>query len=362
MAAGQDGRVDTTALREELDVVQTRFADSKRELRKVAEALRLSARETMRADVVELYTESLQALGINDMTHLDLVTVARTLRMRTIPNADSFWRAIVERRRKEQLGNVPEKRLGINKERDEAFARRVGVTTVRTLHQGPFSTTPRTSSPTVLKPVKSSGSRGAFYVSDKYLFSIADSRTVADWDELEQLARKQLRIKDLDDVKWQSQELVTLHEKPAPDLKFYCFYGEIGAVLEAHRYPSPRYAYFDGLLRPINFRVDAKSGFSDMSETSISKGDIDDRKVDIARRLSQEIPAPFMRIDFLGADEDLVFCEFSSAPGMSHLLMPEHDRRLGILYHEAELRLIDDLLAGKQFDHYMEHSGRTRAS
>ncbi|WP_087004355.1 ATP-grasp fold amidoligase family protein [Brevibacterium yomogidense] len=346
------------SLRDRVGELRERSSQISDELRLLVDSLRVKSMRSDDPEALALYLEALDLTGVDDLTHQDLVAVARHHRLKMIPHSDSFWRSIVVRRRKKQLGRVPEKRLGLNKQKDERFATLTGVSTVDTLFRGKFSDIPRDNFPSVLKPVISSGSRGAFYIFEDGIFSIAGTRPVESWSELEAVARRE--VGDPESTEWELQRLVTWQGRPAPDLKFYCFYGEIGTVLEVTRHPSLHYAYFDGGLKPIAFRSDVKPKFDDLSSTSVLTGGLDEAKLDIVRRYSAEIPVPFMRIDFLNSDRDLVFCEFSSAPGLSHSLHPEHDARLGEMYHRAEMRLTDDLLAGKRFDAFMKYTGRTR--
>ncbi len=330
------------------------------ELRSLVDELRRRSSDAPNEQNVAGFLSSLDLLSADELIHPDVMAITREHGIRTIPHADSFWRSILARRRKKQLGTVPEKYLGITKDSDERFARQIGVATTQTLYRGDLSGVPRDKAPTVIKPVRSSDSRGAFYVFDEGLYSIAQSKTVADWTELEEVAEEELRGPGADPDLWELQELVTREGRPAHDLKFYCFYGEIGAVLEIARYPKPQYAYFDGDLQPINFRLNPKPSFADINDTAVMAGSLTQDKLDTVRRMSLTIPAPFMRIDFLDADQQLVFCEFSSAPGFSHALVPEHDARLGEAYHRAEIRLINDFLDGKGFDAFREFSRAPR--
>lgn len=349
MTSTDTADLEIPALRTEFRALQGAYVDATRRLKEIADFLRHASYESTDPEVLALYLEVLHTLGSDNYTHLDLAALARRHRMRDLPNVDSFWRQIVLRRRKKQLGSVPEKRLGIDKKLDTDFVQRLGIRTVTTHFRGPFSSLPLLDIPLVIKPTKSSGSRGAFYVYPDKLFSISRSITVSSWADLQALAREELELTDLDSIEWEVQSLVELEGLPAPDLKFYAFYGEIGTVLEASRYPEGVYAYFDASLKPIDFRLDQKPHFEDIDKTSVRRGLLTEDKMARVRDLSLSIPVPFMRIDFLHSDDDLVFCEFSSAPGMSHCLTPEHDERLGKLYAEAEVRLINDLLDGKSF-------------
>ena len=93
---------------------------------------------------------------------------------------------------------------------------------------------------------------------------------------------------------------------------------------------------------------------ADFSESMVAAG-LKESDIQAVKSFSKEIPVPYMRIDYLGADDGLVFCEFSSAPGQAHMIYAENQVRLGTMYHQAEMRLLHDLLNGKTFHEYMTH-------
>jgi hypothetical protein len=74
--------------------------------------------------------------------------------------------------------------------------------------------------------------------------------------------------------------------------------------------------------------------------------------LETAERISAEIPAPFLRIDFHSTGSELVFCEFTPTSGSIWSYGRETDQFLGECYLDAEARLLDDLLKGKSFDVY----------
>ncbi len=68
-----------------------------------------------------------------------------------------------------------------------------------------------------------------------------------------------------------------------------------------------------------------------------------------AERISLEIPAPFIRIDFIRRAAGLYFCEFTPRPGSVGAFNRKYDHLLGVKFHEAEARLYNDLMSGKEF-------------
>lgn len=303
-------------------------------------------------DHAELYLEAVSLLQPSQMTQHDQTAVARILK-KPLPNTDSFWVSLLERRRRKQLGFVPEKRLGLNKPNDMSFARALGVPTVATRFTGSWKDIPRDLKPGCIKPMQSSESRGVFYVFPRGVKSVHSSVECEDWGHVERLATEQLDTHP-SEVEWELQDLVTWQGSPGPDLKFYAFYGEIGAFVEVSRHDVPQYAYFDHNLTSLPFTEDGNPRMTDLRNSMTIAG-LDENDLQAVRDFSKKIPVPYMRIDYLGSDDGLVFCEFSSAPGQAHMIDTENQVRLGTMYHQAEMRLLHDLLNGKTFDEYMAH-------
>lgn len=342
---------ETADIRRELVELGRQQQEVRAKLRDLTDDLRTRSLVDPSVESESLYMSALELLGINGLTHPDITTITRLHRLKEIPHADSFWQSIVMRRRKKQLATVPEKFFGVNKDYDERFARGVGLRTPKTIYRGPLSKVPRNVSPAVLKPAVSSDSRGAFYLLEDGLFSIGKSRRLTDWSDLERLARTELGSEFSLGQEWLLQELVTMNGCPAPDIKFYMFYGSIGVILDARRYPTWKYRYFDGEWNPIESRRDLPGAAIALSD-SVPERERYASRLEVVRSVPLQIPVPFMRIDFLNGTDELVFCEMSAAPGMSHDLLPAEDRRLGRLYHEAEVRLVNDLRRGKTFSRF----------
>ena len=127
--------------------------------------------------------------------------------------------------------------------------------------------------------------------------------------------------------------------KPLPpiDLKFYCFFGEVGFVLEVERANETRYCEWlpDGRLAETG-RYEGRSfvgsGFTN-------------EQLEIAKRVSQAIPTPFMRIDFIKSKNAFSFGEFTPRPGQFSSFNKEFDRYLGECYLSAEGKVLKSLMA-----------------
>ncbi len=311
----------------------------------------------------ELYELAVANLSIDELTHVDLVAIARR-HGGPISHADSFFRSIAIRRRKKQLGPVPEKYLGIGEQQDRLFAEVLGIRTPTVFYTGTFDAIPvdlRTD--VVLKPVSLPYSRGAFYVFDETnIYSVEHSEVLTSWDELSEAIVAQFGAESLEERIWRVDELVYESDKQlARELKFYAFYGKIGLIQEVISRPfspSMQHEYFNEDLTAAVCGRDHEPRFRDKSMTITDHGGMSSEKLRAVQWISEQIPAPFMRIDCLNAESELVFVELSSAPGRADSLNDAYDKLLGRYYNEAEIRLANDLLAGKQFEAFREFSQR----
>jgi hypothetical protein len=347
-----------------LDAILDERERATRDYRLLLEYLRERAR--LSDEDAARYLRAVEAASADELIHLDLVMVARHLGQ-PLTSADSFFRSMLTRRRKKQLGHVPERLLGISKEFDEMFARALGVRTPKIRFVGPFRDIPTVDRVgTFLKPMKSSGAKGAFYLfAEDRIRSAQHHVTLTEWSDMIEMIEEEFGSSFLYDAPWQVQELIRGPDSsPARDVKFYAFYGEIGLIQEVSRHEDRLVQYFDPDGSVADCGQRHQPFFTDPSATTVDKGGLPESALAEVRELSRSIPAPFMRIDYLLGERDLVFLEMTSAPGNLHTFNDEYDRRLGQLYNEAEIRLTNDLLDGKRFDGYQrflrEHSERGR--
>ncbi|WP_280770558.1 ATP-grasp fold amidoligase family protein [Salipaludibacillus daqingensis] len=201
----------------------------------------------------------------------------------------------------------------------------------------------------VVKPVDSAGGRGVYIIySEKKIQRVKDSTIFQGYDELKYRMGKDLSNGLVKNDEWFMEELVIEHETetPARDMKFYCFYGKIGLVLEIVRSPRIQYCWWDGLGNQI---ITGK-----YEEDSFLGSGFTEKELQIALDISTEIPVPFMRVDFLKTERDFVFGEFTPKPGNYDEFDGETDRRLGQLYLDAEYRIVEDLMNGKEFSQFKD--------
>ncbi len=200
----------------------------------------------------------------------------------------------------------------------------------------------------VIKPVSGAASRGVYQVTgDGRVFEPKGERWLANWQEMIAAMQDDLAAGRVKRDRWMVERLVTEDdegEQPGRDLKFYCFYGEVGRVLEVDRWQRKVYCEWDGEGKPLDTGRYSGKRFDGQGVTA--------DELERVKALSREIPAPAIRIDFLrsaGAAYGMMFCEFTPRPGGFHLFDEETDRRMGEMYLEAEQRLVRDLLHGKRF-------------
>ena len=208
----------------------------------------------------------------------------------------------------------------------------------------------------MIKPVHGTGAKGCYLIyQDDYVVHVRDGLVLRSIDELATHAAQLMRPAENSRAhpvsdKWMIEELVLEDPDnltPGRDLKFYTFYGEVLMILEIVRNQGPnQYCYWsaDGT------RIDQPGSW----DRQQFPGDgVTREQVAEVERISREIPSPFMRIDMLKGQNELVFGEFTPSTGEYELFNEEFDRILGEAWVRAESRLLQDMLRGKRFDAFL---------
>lgn len=206
---------------------------------------------------------------------------------------------------------------------------------------------------TVVKPARGSGSLGCYLVfAEDVVVHVKDGKHLSGREEIQRHARWVLRDKSsatsASQDLWSVEELVlhdTAAHQPAIDLKFWTFYGKVAFISEINRHPETRWDFWS----PDGQRIEPPGGWKATRYEGVG---VKPEHVELVERISLEIPYPFMRIDMLLGEDELVFGEFTPRPGSSNVLTPQWDRRLGEMWGLAENRLQQDLIAGKEFSAY----------
>ncbi len=200
----------------------------------------------------------------------------------------------------------------------------------------------------VIKPDNGAGSRGVYlYFDSNKILDVKRGQELDSHDALDLMMEKDLNNGWVSEDKWLVEELITEHPNtrdPARDLKFYCFYGKVELILEVVRYPQVKYCWWNS---------NGERVYTGKYENELFKGNgVSMMDIKKAEEISFEIPAPFVRIDFLKSGNELVFGEFTPKPGNYDFFSYEMDHWLGDCYLRAQQSLVDDLVNGKQFKIY----------
>ncbi|GAB3789602.1 ATP-grasp fold amidoligase family protein [Virgibacillus kimchii] len=207
----------------------------------------------------------------------------------------------------------------------------------------------------VIKPVDGAGARGVYLVySMGDIIDIKRGRKMNSWTELTASMKEDVLLGWVHHNEWFTEELI-LEDKekkiPARDIKFYCFYGKVGIILEITRFPELQYCWWTATGERVRTGKYDEDLFKGKGATQ--------EEIDLVSAISLKVPAPFIRIDFLLSEDGLVFGEFTPKPGNYDEFDEKTDKWLGDYFLEAQGRLSDDLLNGKEFTAFHQLPPRT---
>ena len=293
-----------------------------------------------------LYPKLLNGLKIEDIPEF-MVRAGFSEDAIPLKAAASFRASLTMRMRRQQLRELPEMILD-DKQTAYRFAESLQVRIPNVSGETyTFDKIPEEKG-IVIKPVDGAGARGVYLVYDNDdIIDIKQSKKIANWQVLRKDLERDLLSGRVQRDEWFTEELILedrTEKIPARDIKFYCFYGKVGLILEIVRYPELKYCWWTS----SGERVSAGK-----YDESMFKGDgVNQAEIELAEMISAEIPAPFIRIDFLRSDTGLVFGEFTPKPGNYDEFDEQTDQWLGDYFLDAQGRLTDDLLNGKDFKHF----------
>lgn len=207
---------------------------------------------------------------------------------------------------------------------------------------------------TIVKPLDGSASRACYIIHAlDNIVHVRDGMQINSIDDLKIHANKQ--ISSMKSGKpaesWLSEQLVYIDpdkKELAPDLKFFAFYGQICLIKKIRRDRGKiSSAYWDNKgneVAPMTVNEEYLRGALPPNESLIK----------MVSRISSNIPFPFVRIDFLEGRDSSYLLEFTPRPGTFSRHTPEWDRELGRAWADAESRLQEDLLTGKDFSVFLK--------
>lgn len=329
---------DVGALLKALEQAEEKVQSEKAQKRAIANQLVAATQALSASDRQAVLEQLAEYLSADELTE----KFTRLLSQHKVPliNAASFQQLLVQATRRRQLCNFqPEWKLN-NKRTAYQFIDQLGVKRPETFAFNKPLASIEPKPGTVLKPENGSSSQGVFIFDEQggafevrtgeSLASVTDALTKAG-----NLVKQGIIKKD----SWLLEEFIGDFEggKPLPtvDLKFYCFYGEVGFVLEVERADETRYCEWlpDGRL--------AETGRY-AGRTFVGNG-FTNEQLEIAKRISQAITTPFMRIDFIKSKKTFSFGEFTPRPGQFSSFNKAFDRYLGECYLSAEARVLKSL-------------------
>lgn len=329
---------DVEALLKALNQAEEKVQSEKAKKRAIANQLVAATQalpESSRQAVLEQFSQQLSA---DELT--EKFTRLLSQHKVSLTSAASFQQLLVQATRRRQLFNFqPEWKLN-NKRTAYQFIDQLGVKRPETFafNKPLASIEPRKG--TVLKPENGSSSQGVFIFDQQGgAFEVRTGKTLPTVSDALSNASNLMAQGTIKKDSWLLEEFIGDFEggKPLPpvDLKFYCFYGEVGFVLEVERANETRYCEWlpDGRLAETGRyagRSFVGSGFTN-------------EQLETAKRISQAITTPFMRIDFIKSKNTFSFGEFTPRPGQFSSFSKEFDRYLGECYLSAEARLLNSV-------------------
>lgn len=198
---------------------------------------------------------------------------------------------------------------------------------------------------TILKPIDEASARGTFIVfNKKKILELKTGNEFLSWEELGKHIKGLLENKIVGSDNWMVEEYICKEDGTvANDIKFYVFYGQLGWISEIQRQPKKLHNTIDKSGKPLDYKIYKKNV---LFRGAGASGD----EIAMVEKTSLEIPAPFIRIDFLRGKNGLVFGEFTPRPGIIGAVNKIIDLNYGKMFHDADARLYTDLISGKKFD------------
>lgn len=223
------------------------------------------------------------------------------------------------------------------------FTRRLGLAPVDILQAAVPLAELRLDYPCVFKPVDADSAKGVFILfSPDHMIYLNMNRRFDGIEALKAFAQGLLDRKAIAEDLWLSERLLGRDGEIARDYKFYCFQGEVPLALETRRLPRMQRCWYGDDGRIVRTGKYAANAFRGEAPP--------ERLYRLAAEISQAIPAPFVRVDFLCFGDRVHVGEYTPAPGGYSQFNDLWDRRLGAAYFRAALRLCHAVGYGENFE------------
>lgn len=152
---------------------------------------------------------------------------------------------------------------------------------------------------------------------------------------------------------WQIEQLVvgdTNASGHPMDFKLYLFQGRHGLTHQVRRLPDRAvFKFYDPAWRAADVGRDQEK-----VDPSLPPPDDAGQLVDLAARVSQALPLPFIRVDVLIGRDGMYVGEVTPMPGRYHQFSDSWDQRLGLLWEAAEVEYGMEFLTAERFQPALE--------
>lgn len=202
----------------------------------------------------------------------------------------------------------------------------------------------------VLKPVAGAVSKGIFIIyNENEIHDLYGKKWLKSTKQLSERIDEYLQQGTVRRDQWFLEELITndsIATKKARDIKFYCFYGKCLLALESQRDDKVLRCWYDRSGHIVDTGKYSNSAFE-------GKG-IDRSHFEMAESISSKLPMPFVRVDFLQANQQTYLGELTPIPSDSETLSTYCDGLLGSALSAANIDLREDLMFNREkfFDFY----------
>ncbi len=204
---------------------------------------------------------------------------------------------------------------------------------------------------TVIKPVDGSQSQGVYLLfSEDHICDVYKNEVFSGYDALADRIYVDQQDGRVPRDRWIIEELMSNRDDPsgtAVDWKFLTCYGEVIVIALMRRFPKDEQVWFspEGNKDILGFSLPSHS----LDVPEIPAG-----YLELAKKISLEIPAPFVRVDLLQTDQGPALGEFTARTQFWYRFGRQLDITLGDAFIAAEVRLQQDLLNGKDFSIWKE--------
>lgn len=196
----------------------------------------------------------------------------------------------------------------------------------------------------VLKPVAGAVSKGIFIIyNQNRIHDLYGKKWLDSIDQLNARINDYLTMGVVRRDQWFLEELISndsIATRKARDIKFYCFYGKSLLALESQRDDRVLRCWYDRSGKIVDTGKYSNSAF-------VGKG-IDRSHFELAESISRKLPMPFIRVDFLQANDQIYLGELTPIPSDSETLSSYCDSLMGSALSFANIDLREDLLFNRE--------------